>query len=104
MICLLSSPANSTKNYELFFPNHSKREMAGWLGSLGYKDGKKKITIGVGFLLMYTGFILLLLPMIISAWPVSLTLSNTPQTFDFEDGLTTKFLRKLGIGFPLLEI
>jgi hypothetical protein len=49
----------------------------------------KKSKIGVGFLLMYAGFILLLLPMMISAWPSSptLTLSSTPQFFDFEDDL-----------------
>jgi hypothetical protein len=52
----------------------------------------KKITIGIGFLLMYTGFILLLLPMMISAWPLSLTLSNTPQFFGFEDDLNSVHL------------
>ena len=38
---------------------------------------------------MYAGFILLLLPMMISAWPSSLTLSKTPQFFGFEDDLTS---------------
>jgi hypothetical protein len=46
------------------------------------------MTIGIGFLLMYAGFILLLLPMVISAWPSSLTLSKTPPFFGFEDDLT----------------
>jgi hypothetical protein len=36
---------------------------------------------------MYSGFIMLFLPMIISAWPLSLILTNAPQTFSFEDGL-----------------
>jgi hypothetical protein len=36
---------------------------------------------------MYAGFILLLLPMVISAWPSSLTLSKTPHFFGFEDDL-----------------
>jgi hypothetical protein len=61
----------------------------GWLSSLGHRDVKKTITIGAGFLLMYAGFILLLLPMIISNWPLSLNLSYTPQTFGFEDGLSS---------------
>lgn len=38
---------------------------------------------------MYAGFILLLYPMILSAWPLSLTLSSTPQTFDFESNLSS---------------
>ena len=38
---------------------------------------------------MYTGFILILLPLIISAGPQSLTLSNTPQIFGFEDNLSS---------------
>ena len=38
---------------------------------------------------MYTGFILLLLPMIISNWPQSLNLSYAPQTFDFESDLSS---------------
>jgi hypothetical protein len=38
---------------------------------------------------MYAGFILLLLPMMISAWPLSLTLSSTPQFFGFEDDLSS---------------
>lgn len=38
---------------------------------------------------MYSGFILLLLPLMISAWPQSLTLSNTPQIFGFEDDLSS---------------
>ena len=38
---------------------------------------------------MYTGFILLLLPLIISNWPQSLNLSYTPQTFDFENDLSS---------------
>jgi hypothetical protein len=33
---------------------------------------------------MYAGFTLLLYPMILSAWPLYLTLSSTPQTFGFE--------------------
>jgi hypothetical protein len=47
------------------------------------------IVKGLGFLLMYAGFILILLPLIISAWPHSLTLTNTPQVFGFEDGLNS---------------
>jgi hypothetical protein len=50
---------------------------------------KKTITLGAGFLLMYAGFTLLLLPMIISAWPLSLDLSNSPKTFGFEDNLSS---------------
>ncbi len=41
---------------------------------------------------MYAGFILLLLPMMISAWPLSLTLSNTPQFLGFEDDLSSVHL------------
>lgn len=37
---------------------------------------------------MYAGFTLLLLPMIISASPLYLNLSDTPQTFGFEDNLS----------------
>jgi uncharacterized repeat protein (TIGR02543 family) len=50
---------------------------------------KKTITLRAGFLLMYAGFTLLLLPMIISAWPLSLDLSNAPKTFGFEDNLSS---------------
>jgi hypothetical protein len=50
---------------------------------------KKTIIIGVGFLLIYAGFTLLLLPMIISTSPLSLNLSDTPQTFGFEDNLSS---------------
>jgi hypothetical protein len=63
--------------------------MVGWLLSIGHKMVKKTITIGLGILLMYAGFILLLLPMIISAWPLSLNLSDTAQTFGFEDNLSS---------------
>jgi hypothetical protein len=45
--------------------------------------------MGIGLLLMYTGFILLLSPMIISNWPQSLNLSYTSQTFDFENDLSS---------------
>jgi hypothetical protein len=38
---------------------------------------------------MYAGFTLLLYPMILAALPLSLTLSNTPQTFDFEGDLAS---------------
>jgi len=38
---------------------------------------------------MYAGFTLLLLPIIISAWPLSLDLSNAPKTFGFEDNLSS---------------
>jgi len=38
---------------------------------------------------MYAGFAMLLLPMIISTLPLSLNLSETPQTFDFEDNLSS---------------
>jgi hypothetical protein len=65
-----------------------KARYAGRLCSLRHKHDKK-ITIGIGFLLMYAGFMLLLLPMIISAWPLSLTLSDTPQFFGFEDDLNS---------------
>jgi hypothetical protein len=65
-----------------------KAKYSGRLCSLRHKYNKK-ITIGIGFLLMYAGFILVLLPMIISAWPLSLTLSDTPQFFDFEDNLNS---------------
>jgi len=50
---------------------------------------KKTIIIGVGFLLIYAGFTLLLLPMILSTLPPSLNLSDTPQTFGFEDNLSS---------------
>ena len=56
---------------------------------LKQKNVKKIITIGTGFLLMYAGFTLLLLPMMISAWPQSLTLTNSPQIFGFEDDLNS---------------
>jgi hypothetical protein len=65
-----------------------KVKYAGRLCSLRHKYNKK-ITVGIGFLLMYAGFILLLLPMMISAWPLSLTLSSTPQFFGFEDDLNS---------------
>lgn len=63
-----------------------KRE---WWRILDHKYNERPIIVGIGFLFMYTGFILLLLPMIISAWPLSLTLSDTPQIFDFEDNLNS---------------
>jgi len=56
------------------------------LFGIGHKDIKKTVIVGAGFLLMYAGFTLLLLPMLIS---LSLTLSNTPQTFGFEDDLSS---------------
>ena len=56
---------------------------------MGHKDIKKTVITGTGFLLMYAGFTLLLLPMIMSALPLSVTLSNTPQTFGFEDDLNS---------------
>jgi hypothetical protein len=55
----------------------------------GLQRLKKTLTIAAGFLLMYAGFIILFLPMIISALPPSLTLSNTPQIFDFENDLNS---------------
>jgi hypothetical protein len=60
------------------------------LRGLGHRYDKK-IKIGAGFLLMYAGFVLLLLPMIISAWPLpsTLTLSSTPISFGFEDDLSS---------------
>ena len=62
------------------------------MGGLGHKYDKK-IKIGAGFLLMYAGFILLMLPMIMSAWPLSstLTLSGTPISFGFEDDLSSVY-------------
>ena len=56
---------------------------------MGHKDIRKTVIIGAGFFLMYAGFTLLLLPMIMSALPLSVTLSNTPQTFGFEDDLNS---------------
>jgi hypothetical protein len=61
--------------------------MVRWLCSLINKTGRKMMTIGVGFFLMYAGFIMLLLPMIISTEPLSL--SNDPQSFGFEDDLNS---------------
>lgn len=56
----------------------------GWFRSLGHRESKKRMTVRVGFLLMYAGIILLLLPAIVSALFFPLTLSETPQIFDFE--------------------
>jgi hypothetical protein len=52
------------------------------------KTIKKGITVGSGFLLMYTGLALLLLPTAMPTLLRSLTLSDTPKTFGFEDDLT----------------
>ena len=53
------------------------------------KRRKKTILIIAGFLLMYAGFIILFYPMIIRAWSKSLSLSDTPQVFGFEDDLNS---------------
>ena len=52
-----------------------------------FKAGRKILTIGAGFFLMYAGFTMLLLPLIISAGPLSL--SDDPQFFGFEDDLNS---------------
>jgi hypothetical protein len=57
------------------------------LYGLIHKTNKKILTIAVGFVLMYAGFILLLLPMIIQAEPLSLV--DGPQVFGFEDDLNS---------------
>ena len=65
----------------------------------GSHEKKKKLTIIAGFLLMYAGFIILLYPLIISAWNLPLHLSTTPQVFSFEDDL--KSVSKI-YGTPLV--
>jgi len=75
-----------TMNYS-FQVNLESGKHSWWLSNLGHKDTRKKITVGAGFLSMYAGFTLLLLPMMISVWPLSLTLADEPQVFGFEDDL-----------------
>ena len=52
-----------------------------------FNKRQKTLAILAGFFLMYGGFIILLYPMIISAWTLPLDLSDTPQVFGFEDDL-----------------
>ena len=71
-----------------YSPSHSINEKrAKWLYILIHKITRKNLRIGIGFFLMYAGFILLLLPMITFAGPLSL--SNDPQFFSFEDDLNS---------------
>jgi hypothetical protein len=54
-----------------------------------HKGYERIMIIGLGFLLMYAGFTLLLLPMMLSASSHSLILSSTQKVFGFEDDLNS---------------
>ena len=74
-----------TMNYSLSHFINEKR--AKWLYILIHKITGKNLHIGLGFFLMYAGFILLLLPLFSFAEPLSL--STDPQFFGFEDDLNS---------------